>query len=117
QPPQNTGLFIDVSSIAACKTQLSNSTLFRSQLMPSMYLLRQVRSKFDNLSTYTICRLVSMTASQLESQPLTIWTLSDQESSQTSISQKKVASFAFQGNCNTSHQTGGRWCVQIGCIA
>jgi hypothetical protein len=37
-----------------------------------------------------------MIASQLELQPLTIWTLSDQESSQASISQEKVGSLLFR---------------------
>ncbi|KAI8635742.1 hypothetical protein BD408DRAFT_155953 [Parasitella parasitica] len=95
-PSENTRLFLDVSSIAACKSEMSNPMLSRSQLMPSMYLLRQVRSKFDHLSTYTLCRSVSMIASQLELQPSTIWTLSDQESSQTSISQEKVGSLLFR---------------------
>lgn len=95
-PSQKTRLFLDVSSIAACKSDLSNQTLSRSQMMPSMYLLRQVRSKFDHLSTYTMCRSVSTIASQLELQPLTIWTLSDQESSHASITQGKIGSLLFR---------------------
>ncbi|ORY96925.1 hypothetical protein BCR43DRAFT_293110 [Syncephalastrum racemosum] len=64
--------------------------------MPSMYLLKQVRSKFDQLSTYTMCRSSSAIASQLEFQPLSIWTLSDQESNQSSISQEKLGSLLFR---------------------
>ncbi|RCH83906.1 hypothetical protein CU097_005020 [Rhizopus azygosporus] len=64
--------------------------------MPSLYLLRQVGSKFSHLSTYTMCRSVSTIASQLELQPLTIWTLSDQESSQPSISQENIGSLLFR---------------------
>lgn len=37
-----------------------------------------------------------MIASQLELQPLTIWTLSDQESSQASITQGKIGSLLFR---------------------
>lgn len=95
-PSQNTKLFLDVSSIDACKSKLSSPTLSRSQLMPSLYLLRQVRSKFNHLSTYTMCQSVSTISSQLELQPLTIWTLSDQESNQPSMSQEKIGSLLFR---------------------
>jgi hypothetical protein len=43
-----------------------------------------------------MCRSVSTISSQLELQPLTIWTLSDQESSQPSISQEKIGSLLFR---------------------
>lgn len=65
-PSPTIRLFLDVGSIAACKSELSNSTLSLAQMMPSMYLLKQARSKFDHLSTYTMCRSVLMITSQLE---------------------------------------------------
>ncbi|KAI9256324.1 hypothetical protein EDC94DRAFT_489174, partial [Helicostylum pulchrum] len=57
------------------------NSISRSQMMPSLYVLKQVRSKFDHLSTYTLCRSSSAVASRLELQSTTIWTLSDQETS------------------------------------
>ena len=96
-PSPETRLFLDVSSITACKSELSNQKLSRSQMMPSLYLLKQVRSKFDYLSTYTMCRSVSSIASQLEFQPTTIWTFCDQESSHhISASNEKIGSLLFR---------------------
>ena len=43
-----------------------------------------------------MCRSVSEIASQLELQPFTIWTLSDQESSQSFVSQEKIGSLLFR---------------------
>lgn len=110
-PSQTTSrLFLDVDFIVACKSELSNRTLSRSQVMPSMYMLRQLRSKFDHLSTYTMCRSVSTIASQLELQPLTIWTLlSDQESTQASITEEKL-DLCFLGKLqNNLSKLYGNW--------
>ncbi|KAI9278060.1 hypothetical protein BY458DRAFT_545447 [Sporodiniella umbellata] len=104
---QKTRLFLDVSFIAACKSKLSNQTLSRSQTMLYMYLIKQVRNKFDHLSTYTMCR------SQLELQPLTIWTLSDQESSQASIAQGKIGSLLFREITTQVIQKWGKYCTEM----
>ncbi|KAI8332416.1 hypothetical protein BC941DRAFT_327561, partial [Chlamydoabsidia padenii] len=55
-PTENTKIFRDKNSIDLVKCMLSNSSICRSQTMPSLYQLKQVRSKFDCLSTYTMCR-------------------------------------------------------------
>lgn len=70
------------------------------QVMPSLYMLKQVRSKFDRLSTYTRCRSSSSITSRLEFQPVTIWTLSNQETNQSVMSQEKIASLLFREVAN-----------------
>ena len=91
-----------------------DATMNSLVVMPSLYLLRQVRSKFNHLSTYTMCRSVSTIALQLELQPLTIWTLSDQESSHLFIHiPRKDWILAFQGNRNTSYQRWGKCYIRI----
>lgn len=95
-PFENTRVFLDSHSIELVKPKLSDPSINRSQTIPSLYLLKQVRSKFDHLSTYTLCRSSSTITSRLEFQPATIWTLSDQESNQAVMSQEKVGSLLFR---------------------
>ncbi|CAO3591759.1 unnamed protein product [Absidia cylindrospora] len=95
-PSENTKVFLDTHSIALAKSMLSDPSTSRSQTMPSLYLLKQVRSKFDHLSTYALCRSSSTIASRLELQPVTIWTHSDQDTNQAAMSQKRVGSLLFR---------------------
>lgn len=95
-PSENTRVFLDSRSIEIVQPMLSDPSTIRSQTMPSLYLLKQVRSKFDQLSRSTMCRSSSTIASRLEFQPVTIWTLSDQESKQAAMSQEKIGSLLFR---------------------
>ncbi|KAI9337634.1 hypothetical protein BD770DRAFT_331661, partial [Pilaira anomala] len=63
-----------------------------------LYLLRQLRSRLHRLSTHTLCRSFSLFTSRLELQHSTIWTLSDQDSSQSTISHKKRLAPCYSGN-------------------
>ncbi|KAI9005450.1 hypothetical protein CLU79DRAFT_713131, partial [Phycomyces nitens] len=61
-----------------------------------LYQLKQIRSKFDHISTYSRCRVLSMFGMYLAFQPYSIWTLADQDSTQHTISQEKLGSLIFQ---------------------
>ncbi|KAI7894979.1 uncharacterized protein EV154DRAFT_477757 [Mucor mucedo] len=60
------------------------------------YQLRQLRSKFHCLSTYTLCRSSSTFAYDISYRPYTIWTLCDYDSSQQTDSQSQLLSQLFQ---------------------
>lgn len=60
------------------------------------YQLRQLRSKFHCLSTYTLCRSSSTFAYDISYRPYTIWTLCDYDSSQQTDSQYQLLSQLFQ---------------------
>ncbi|KAI9256122.1 hypothetical protein EDC94DRAFT_503958, partial [Helicostylum pulchrum] len=62
--------------------------------------LKRVRIKFDGISTYTQCRASSSIASRLEYQPVTIWTLCDQETNRSHMSQEKMSSLLFREVAN-----------------
>lgn len=72
KPSNSTKIYVDKHSIELVKTILSDPTAICSQTLPSLYMLKQVRSKFDRISTYTQCRSSSSIASRLEYQPVTI---------------------------------------------
>lgn len=55
-PCENTRVFLDSHSVEIVKPMRSDPSTNRCQTMSSLYLLKQVRSKFDHLSTYTMCR-------------------------------------------------------------
>ncbi|ORE00853.1 hypothetical protein BCV72DRAFT_237333 [Rhizopus microsporus var. microsporus] len=96
RPTTSTKIFLDCLSIELAKSLLDNTKINRAQSLPSLYQLKQVRSKFDCLSTYTMCRSSSTMASPLKLQPTTIWTLVDQDSNHTTMSQEKVGSLLFR---------------------
>ncbi|KAG1527548.1 hypothetical protein G6F52_001440 [Rhizopus delemar] len=95
-PTKSTKVFLDIHSIDLAMPLLNDPSVRCSQSMPSLYQLRQVRSKFDYTSTYTMCRASSAVASSLKLQPSSIWTLSDQDSNNAGMSQEKVGSLMFR---------------------
>ncbi|KAG0165829.1 hypothetical protein DFQ29_001312 [Apophysomyces sp. BC1021] len=95
-PSEKTRVFVDLESIHSAKSMLPNKRQTSAQDMPLLYQMRQLRSKFHSLSTYTKCRASASIASRLELQPSTIWTLSDNDSPQHIPSQDKVGSILFR---------------------
>ncbi|KAG1504092.1 hypothetical protein G6F46_010341 [Rhizopus delemar] len=91
-----TRIFLDKKSRQQALDLMTGDHCCESQTMPFLYQLKQIRSKFHHLSTYTRCRASSDFGSRLEFQPCTIWTLSDQDSTQHSMSQEKLTSMVFQ---------------------
>ncbi|KAI8639730.1 hypothetical protein BD408DRAFT_434941 [Parasitella parasitica] len=90
-PTNKTRLFLDKASLDIVKPMLINETVNKCQQMPILYQLRQSRSKFDRLSTYTKCRASSSFTSHPFLQPTTIWTLSSQnDSTLINLAQEKL---------------------------
>ncbi|CAO3601382.1 unnamed protein product [Absidia cylindrospora] len=91
-------LFLDTSSIQLATALLNDTNTMQSQEMAVLFQLKQVRSKFDCLSTYTLCRSSSTLSSYMELQPATIWTLCENDSQQKKSmrSQEKIASGVFR---------------------
>lgn len=86
-PSTNTRLFLDRATLDIVKSMLGNQTVNERQQMPILYQLRQLRSKFDQLSTYTKGRASSSSTSCPLLQP----TLSPQNgSTSTNLSQEKI---------------------------
>lgn len=80
----------------SAKLMLPNKRQTSAQDMPLLYQMRQLRSKFHSLSTYTKCRTSASIASRLELQSSTIWTLSSNDSPQHIPTQDKVGSILFR---------------------
>ncbi|KAG2206304.1 hypothetical protein INT47_007318 [Mucor saturninus] len=98
-PTKKTRLFLDKASLDIVKTMLQEETINKCQQMPILYQLRQLRSKFDCLSTYTKCRASSSFTSHPFLQPTTIWTLSSQNGSSSNLinlSQDKIGALIFR---------------------
>lgn len=55
-PTTLTKIFLDCLSIELAKSSLDNTKINRVQFIPSLYQLKQVRSKLDCLLTYAMCR-------------------------------------------------------------
>lgn len=94
-PTDSTRVFLDCASISRVDSMLADNTTNQVQQMLMMYQLKQVRSKFDHLSTYTMCRASSDIVSRLEMQPTTIWTISDLADRAT-MTQVKLISLLFR---------------------
>ncbi|GAA5799033.1 hypothetical protein HPULCUR_004442 [Helicostylum pulchrum] len=96
-PTNKTRLFLDKASLDIVKPMLRNETVNECQQMPILYQLRQLRSKFDRLSTYTKCRASSSFTSHPFLQPTTIWTFSSQNGSTLiNLSQEKIGALIFR---------------------
>ncbi|ORY92363.1 hypothetical protein BCR43DRAFT_508442 [Syncephalastrum racemosum] len=96
-PSEKTRIFLDKKSIELVAPMLTNPEITEAQTMPALYQLRQLRSRFDCLSTYTKCRASSTLSSRLHFQPTSIWTLSAQDgTSQANLSQDKIGSLVFR---------------------
>ncbi|ORX63035.1 hypothetical protein DM01DRAFT_1403425 [Hesseltinella vesiculosa] len=67
-----------------------------TQTGPTFPQLRQVRSKFNALSTYRRCRASTNVASPLNLQPSSVWTVSDHDSPQQKASQERIGSSLLQ---------------------
>ncbi|ORZ13136.1 hypothetical protein BCR42DRAFT_493213 [Absidia repens] len=94
-PSPNTRIFLDIQSIKRATANWNDETTIKSQEMGALFLLKQIRSKFDSLSTYTMCRSSSNLSSPIELQPATIWTLDEHDSPQKHKTQERIASRVF----------------------
>ncbi|KAG1089801.1 hypothetical protein G6F42_019879 [Rhizopus arrhizus] len=95
-PTQNTSIYLDVTSIQLANLLIENESVTSINQETYLYQLRQVRSKFHCLSTYTQCRSFSSIARNIAFRPYTIWTLYEYDTPQKTNSQAKMLSSIFQ---------------------
>ncbi|CEP07109.1 hypothetical protein [Parasitella parasitica] len=89
-PKSATRILLNKESIAVAKSFYGNRIKHDS---PYLYALKQVRSKFTHISTYSRARF---SACDLHLQPTTIWTLADAETTSSTMTQEKIISSLFQ---------------------
>ncbi|KAI9359869.1 hypothetical protein BD770DRAFT_385688 [Pilaira anomala] len=77
------------------------------------YQLRQLRSKFHCLSTYTLCRSFSSITSDISYRTYTIWTLCEYDSPQTLDSQSHRLSKMFQSIASEVIKNGSAARIQV----
>ncbi|CAO3631090.1 unnamed protein product [Mucor fragilis] len=95
-PAQSTSIYLDAASIELANLLIENESATSINQETYLYQLRQVRSKFYCLSTYTRCRSFSSIARNIAFRPYTIWTLYEYDTPQKTNSQAKMLSSIFQ---------------------
>lgn len=93
---KDTRIYLDTDSLDRSKRLLRDTLCCQLSSFDALAQLKQVRSKFDHISTYTMCRASSSFTNNHLCRPYTIWTLADYDSPQVVESQAKKASKAFQ---------------------
>lgn len=94
-PLPNTRLYLNTDHLKLGKILLEDETAICIDQSYIFYQLRQLRSKFYCLSTYTLCRLFSSMISDITYRLYTIWTLCEYDFSQTLDSQPQKLSRMF----------------------
>ncbi|KAF7727540.1 hypothetical protein EC973_007413 [Apophysomyces ossiformis] len=96
RPSEKTKTFLDSASLASGKEMLEDDECRRVDRGRFLFQLRQLRSKFHALSSYTMCRASSTFTPGMEMMPYTVWTLFDYDCGQSISSQEKIGSRLFQ---------------------
>lgn len=86
-PLSDTKIYLNTDHLKLGKILLEDETATCIDQSCIFYQLRQLRSKFYCLSTYSLCRSFSSTISDISYRPYTIWTLCECDSPQTLDSQ------------------------------
>ena len=77
------------------------------------FQLRQLRSKFYCLSTYSLCRAFSSIISDISYRPYTIWTLCEYDSSQSLDSQSQKLSRMFRSVASEVFKNGSAARIEV----
>ncbi|KAG2219464.1 hypothetical protein INT45_008112 [Circinella minor] len=89
-------IYLNMESLILGKALAEDEAAFSIDVGSYFYQLRQLRSKFHCLSTYTLCRSSSTFAYDISFRPYTIWTFCDYDSAQQVDSQSQLLSRFFQ---------------------
>ncbi|KAG0162387.1 hypothetical protein DFQ30_002187 [Apophysomyces sp. BC1015] len=92
----DTRIYLDADSLDRSKRLLADTLCCQLSSFDALAQLKQVRSKFDHISTYTMCRASSSFTNNHLCRPYTIWTFADYDSPQVVEAQAKKASKVFQ---------------------
>ncbi|CAO3660823.1 unnamed protein product [Rhizopus stolonifer] len=96
-PSNESRVSLDNNSIQFVSEMIENPDINECQVISALNQLRQVRSKFDCLSTYSKCRTSSSIASHPSFQPTIIWTLISQDNfAHKNLSQSRLSSLLFR---------------------
>ncbi|KAG1445982.1 hypothetical protein G6F56_009725 [Rhizopus delemar] len=95
-PTTTTKMYINVESLKHARQLIEDESSESVEQSHLFSQLRQVRSKFHCLSTYTLCRSFSNLAMDIAHRPYTIWTMYDYDSPQQADSTAKKSSRFFQ---------------------
>ncbi|KAL1931091.1 hypothetical protein VTP01DRAFT_10228 [Rhizomucor pusillus] len=96
-PNPKTRIYLDTESVdAAYHLASQEEKCQRLYTFDKLAQLRQVRSKFDSISAYLLCRASSAHINNSLARPYTIWTLCDIPTSPATTSQARLASKFFQ---------------------
>ncbi|CAO3679520.1 unnamed protein product [Rhizopus stolonifer] len=115
-PAQSTSIYLDVASIKLANLLIENESATSINQETYLYQLRQVRSKFYCLSTYTRCRSFSSIARNIAFRPYTIWTLYEYDTPQKTNSQAKMLSSIFQTIACSVIRNGSSARVNVNCF-
>lgn len=94
--PKDSWIYLDMESVASAKRLFSEGNCWRVDPHGITAQLRQVRSKFNRLSTFSLCRASSSVTDFIAYRPFTIWTLLNNDSNQVTESQARWVSRLFQ---------------------
>ncbi|KAI7850002.1 hypothetical protein BDC45DRAFT_519179 [Circinella umbellata] len=95
-PVPDTKIYMNAESLKLGRILLEDETATCIDQSYILYQLRQLRSKFYCMSTYSLCRSFSSIVSDITYRPYTIWTLCEYDSPQKIDSQSHKLSKVFQ---------------------
>lgn len=92
---KNTRIFLSRKSLEEAKRLARDTKAIRIKPYDILSQLRQVRTQFDNLSTYLCCRASSPQTDDMSCRPYTVFTLADYDNDR-SDSNGRIGSILFQ---------------------
>ncbi|KAI7901380.1 uncharacterized protein BX663DRAFT_544146 [Cokeromyces recurvatus] len=95
-PKDIVSIYLNEESIKLAKIMIKNKATTLINSWNYLVQLRQIRSKFHCLSTYTLCRSFNSISTDITFQPYTIWFLYYYDSNQSLESQSQKLSLMFQ---------------------
>jgi len=112
-PLPETKIYLDAERLKMGKIMLEDDTITCIDQSYIFFQLRQLRSKFYCLSTYSLCRAFSSIISDISYRPYTIWTLCEYDSSQSLDSQSQKLSRMFRSVASEVFKNGSAARIEV----
>jgi hypothetical protein len=112
-PLPETKIYLNAEHLKMGKIMLEDDTTTCIGQSYIFFQLRQLRSKFYCLSTYSLCRSFSSIISDISYRPYTIWTLCEYDSSQSLDSQSQKLSRMFQSIASEVFKNGSAARIEV----
>ncbi|CEG84520.1 hypothetical protein RMATCC62417_18311 [Rhizopus microsporus] len=110
KPTKGTQIFVQQSNLEHFNSDFSQRLLYPFDQYAQ---LRQLRSKFHQLSTYLCCRSSSKFTNELRARPLTIWTLADHDHHGSGDSDGRLASRLFRSIASSVWEKGDQAAIDL----